>query len=403
MHISGGTSSFRLSHAIPLAMLLLGIVALLLFGYVGLARGTSSFSFDALYFYVSGEMWETGATPYDPVAFKGQMDSMVSIQSVSYAYPPNSAPFSLSLSVGSIRLAQIIIGSINLASILGILAFVHHAIRLDPPGVPEQEIRAAEIVTWAVIIGNPFTAHVVWMGQTTLFSAAFLLGSWLLASRRLDLLAGILLGISAIKPQLVFLVGFWFLLDRRWQLVAASALTVVAMSGWPLWVNGLDGSWLAWVRSLMDYKDGVYNALAFKHVFGLRSLLATQDVLIPSTLPVALVGTVLLYVFRRHYQGVWLIGPLLALSVLFVYAHDYDLAPLAVMAFPLLIAARGKPQVMAAIILTVFVIYFPQRIWESLDLAQFARSREVALGALLTLYLVVCRVPQRDRRLEAAP
>ncbi|WP_199259551.1 glycosyltransferase family 87 protein [Paracoccus binzhouensis] len=384
-------------------MLLLAIVALTLFGYAGLARGPNYFSFDALYFYVSGEMWEKGTTPYDPAAFKAQMDRIVNIYSVSYAYPPNSAPFALSLSAGSIRVAQVIIGAINLAAILGILAFVHGAIRQEPSGgdVPERQLRAAEIVTWAVIIGNPFTAHVVWMGQTTLFSAAFLLGSWLLASRRLDLLAGILLGIAAIKPQLVFLTGIWFLLDRRWQLVAASALTVVLMSSWPLWVNGLEGSWLAWIRSLTDYKDGAYNALAFKHVFGLRSLLATQDVLIPSSLPVALLCTLLLYGFRRHYQGIWLIGPLLALSVLFVYAHDYDLAPLAVMAFPLLMAARGRPLVMGAIVLSAFVIYFPQRIWESLDLAEFARSREVALLALLSLYLAVCRVAGPEKRSEA--
>ncbi len=399
-----GIPSPRLSLIIPFTLLVLGIAALVLFGYVGVGRGASSFSFDALYFYVSGEMWEIGSTPYDPVQFKGQMDAIANIQSVSYAYPPNSAPFSLALSVGSMGLAQIIIGAINLAAIFGILAFVHYAIRMDTSTatVPVAEVRAAEIVTWAVIIGNPFTAHVVWMGQTTLFSAAFLLGSWLLAHKRLDLLAGIFLGVSAIKPQLAFLVGFWFLLDRRWLLVVVSALTVIVMSGWPLWVNGLDGSWLAWVHSLRDYQEGGYNTLVFKHVFGLRSLLAAQGILIPSMLPVALAGVGLLYWFRAHYQPVWLIGPVLSISVLFLYAHDYDLAPLAIMTFPLLIAARGRPLVIAAIIALAVVIYFPQRIWERLDMADFARSREVALFALLSLYLGICRVTKREQNLKVA-
>lgn len=393
----------RLSRAIPFTMLLLGIVALILFGYVGLARGTSSFSFDALYFYVSGEMWETGATPYAPAAFKSQMDLIAGIQAVSYAYPPNSAPFSLALSMGSIDMAQAIIGLINLASIVGILAFVHYAISLNLPnaGVPVHDIRAAELVTWALVIGNPFTAHVVWMGQTTLFSAALLLGSWLLASRRLDLLAGIFLGISAIKPQLVLLVGVWFLLDRRWQLISVSAVTVVLMSGWPLWVNGLNGSWGAWAKSISDYQDGFYNTLVFKHVFGLRSLLLTLGISIPSTLPVALICTILLYYFRRNYQIVWLIGPLIAISVLLVYAHDYDLAPLAIMTFPLLIAARGRRLAMMMIIFLTLIIYFPQRIWESLDMAQVARSREVGLLALLLLYLGMCRVTKQDHSLKA--
>lgn len=403
MRIFGGMASSRIPLFIAMAMLLLAVVALVQFGYVGTGRGGGLFSFDSRYFYVSGEMWETGATPYDPAVFKDEMARIANIQSVSYAYPPNSAPFSLALSVGSLGLSQIIIGTINLAAILGIVAFAHGAIRLDAARdtVPPGDIRAAEIATWAVIIGNPFTAHVVWMGQTTLFSAAFLLGAWLLACKRLDVLAGIFLGISAVKPQLALLVGFWFLLDRRWQIIVASALTVVAMSAWPLWMNGLNGSWLAWMRSVTDYKDGAYNTLVFKHVFGVRSLLAAQDIVIPSTLPLAAVGTALLYFFRRHYQTVWLIGPLLILSVLLVYAHDYDLAPLAIMTFPLLIAARGRPMVLVSIILLAMVIYFPQRIWERLDMAELARSREVALLLLLALYLGVCRVAQRERRLGA--
>lgn len=404
MHFLPATSSTRMSYILPVVMLLVGVAALVMFGYAGVARGGGNFAFDSMYFYVSGEMWEDGSTPYDPASFKTQMSTIADIQSVSYAYPPNSAPFSLAMSVGSISMGQLIIGAINLASILGMLAFVHHAIRLTPSvaDAAAQNLRVAEIVTWAVVIGNPFTAHVVWMGQTTLFSAAFLLGSWLFATKRLDLVAGILLGISAIKPQLVFLVGFWFLMDRRWTLIAASALTVVVMSGWPLWVNGLEGSWVAWVRSLIDYQDGTYNTLAFKHVFGIRSLLAGQGILIPSTLPVAIVAAVILYRYRQSYDAVWLIGPLLAISVLLIYAHDYDLAPLAIMTFPLLMASRGKPLALLTIILLAMVIYFPQRIWERLDMAEFARSREVALLLMLTIYLVICRTAQRASRLEPA-
>lgn len=390
----------RLSYRVSFALLVLGATALILFGYVGMGRGNGTFAFDSLYFYVSGEMWENGTTPYDPAAFKNQMDVIANIQSVSYAYPPNSAPFSLTLSVGSISLGQVISGLINLASIIGILAFTHYGARLTQlnTNVPAYDRRAAEVTTWALIIGNPFTAHVVWMGQTTLFSAALLLGSWLLASRRLDLLSGIFLGISAIKPQLVLLVGFWFILDRRWQLICVSALTVVIMSGWPLWVNGFNGSWGAWIHSLIDYQDGSYNELVFKHVFGLRSLFATIGVSIPSTLPLALICTVLLYYFRKDYQVVWLIGPLIAISVLLVYAHDYDLAPLAIMAFPLLIAARGNRLAMTTIIVLAFTIYFPQRIWEKLDLAQFARSREIALLVLVLFYLGMCRVGKQAEK-----
>ncbi|MFZ0099634.1 MAG: hypothetical protein WAK98_14185 [Gemmobacter sp.] len=45
------------------------------------------------------------------------------------------------------------------------------------------------------------------------------------------------------------------------------------MSGWPLWVNGLGGSRVAWVRSLIDRQDGTHNTLALKQALGIRSLL----------------------------------------------------------------------------------------------------------------------------------
>ena len=394
MPTSGGILFTRISSVIPGAILLLGIAALVLFGYAGVGRGGSTFAFDSTYFFVSGEMWEQKISPYDPAVFKSWMSSIARIEAVSFAYPPNAAPLSLALSIGSVSLSHILIGLINLAAITGLLAFVHSAIRLDPAVLGSPNVRTAEICTWAVVIGNPFTAHVVWMGQTTLLSAVFLLGSWLLAQRRLDVMAGLFLGISALKPQLALLVGVWFLLDRRWQLLAVSAMTVLAMSAWPLWTNGIDGSWLAWIRSLIDYQGGAYNTLEFKHVFGLRSLLFAQGIAIPSTLPLALAGTLLLYLGRRYYQAVWLIGPILILSILLVYAHDYDLAPLAIVTFPLLVAARGKPLALGAIILLAFIIYFPQRIWERVDMAALARSREVALLLLLILYLGLCRIAQ---------
>jgi hypothetical protein len=65
-------------------------------------------------------------------------------------------------------------------------------------------------------------------------------------------------------------------------------------------------------------------------------------------------------------------------------------------------ASRGKPLALVSINLLAMVIYFPQRIWERLDMADLARSREVALLLMLTIYLVICRTAQRASRLEPA-
>lgn len=391
MKAVSGSNRFYLT-AIPVLLLGLALLALTFFGFMGIGRGGGNFAFDMRYLYVAGEMWEGFSSPYDVGAFKQSMKSIANIDSVSYAYPPNSSPLGLLLSAGSPDAAALVIGILNLAAIAFLVYFIHAAARRAPDG-DEATSRAVVLVASAVMIGNPFTAHVVWMGQTTLIAAAFLFGCWLLADRRMDVLAGVLLGLSAFKPQLVFLVGVWFLLDRRWLLLATAAATTLLLSVWPVIANGLDGSWLAWLHSLRDYQGGAYNTLAFKHVFGLRSTLASIGVILPSLLPLAIAVVAALYWGRRRYEGIWLLNVILIVSNLFLYAHDYDVAPVAIMAYPMLMAARGKPQYLALIVFLVCVLFFPQRIWEKLDMELMARTRELSLLCLMGLFLFLCRKP----------
>lgn len=373
----------------PITFFILSMMFLIMFGYYGVGRG-GEFAFDMPYLQVAGEMWRHSANPYDVESFKDNMKRIADIASGNYAYPPNSFPVALALSFGSSDMARWISGAMNLAAIGFLVLFIHlGAATGEFTRTPSAGAMA--VIASAVVIGNPLTAHVVWMGQTTLISAAFIYGCWLLANRRMDLLAGILLGVSAFKPQLAILVGFWFLLDRRWLLIAAAALTTIAVSAWPLAAHGLDGSWLAWMRTLSEYQNTTYNVPSFKHVFGLRSVLATLGIAVPSLMLLGIAAVVALYRFRQHYEQIWLINAILIISFLFVYAHDYDLAPVAGIAFPLLMAARGRPRALILICFLAFVIFFPQRIWEKLDLDMMARTREIAVMGILAAYLGLCR------------
>lgn len=393
MSLSVAASGRAVGTAIPVVFLALSVLALTLFGYMGVGRGGTLFAFDMRYLYIAGEMWGQFSSPYDVDSFKGAMKTLLDIDSGNFAYPPNAFPVAMILSPGSVELAQILIGALNLVAIGILVAFIHlGAAKTAPDGGPQAA--AIALIASSIVIGNPFSAHVVWMGQMTLISAACVYGCWLMADRRLDVVAGVLLGISAFKPQLAFLVGLWFVLDRRWVLVATAAATTVVISAWPMITNGLSGSWLAWAGTLGEYQDTIYNVVTFKHVFGIRSVLASVGIEVPSLILPGIAALIGLFMMRRHYETIWLINAILLISFLFLFAHDYDLAPVAVIACPLLLAARRKPGLLLLICALAFVVFFPQRIWEKLDLALMARTREIAVLGILALYLVVCRKPQ---------
>ncbi|SCY40742.1 glycosyltransferase family 87 protein [Paracoccus tibetensis] len=385
---------------LPLALLFLtaALGALVLFGILGVGRGGSVFAHDMRYLYGAGAVWLQGASPYDLETFKAAMLALLGVASDSFAYPPNAFPLAAILGSGSPARADLLIGLLNLMALAGLALFVRAAVAAAGDG----RDRLLVLVTIAVLVGNPFTAHVFWMGQTTLIAAALVYGAWLCAHRRMDVLAGVLLGLSAFKPQIAFLVGLWFLLDRRWLLLAAAAGATLAASAWPIATGGLAGSWLAWAATLHEYQSTGFNTVTFRHVFGLRSLLAGLGLPAPSLLPAGVAALIGLYLMRRRYDEIWLVNAVLVISFLMLFAHDYDLAPVAVIAAPLLTVARGRPGVLVLLCLLAAVIFFPQRVWQALDLAPAARSRELALLALLGLYLRLCRKPATARAPRAA-
>ncbi len=389
----GQNSSGRF--AMAAGLLVLAVAALVAFGFLGVGRGGGIYGFDMRYIHVAGEMWDNLQTPYDAADFKAHMKSIADFDSEIFAYPPNSAPLAMVLSIGDLDYARLAMGALNIASILFLVLFLcNGALKAGAIDAADQaRMRADILFASAVVIGNPFTAHVVWMGQTTLVAAALLMGCWLLADRRRDILAGVLLGLSAFKPQLALLVGFWFLLDRRWSLLVAAAATTLAATAWPIIAAGIEGSWIAWIRSLGEYSDSEFNTATFRHVFGLRSVLASAGLETPSLMPLAAASVFLLYLMREGYESIWLIAAILIISALLFMAHDYDLAPAAVITYPLLRAARGRRTLLATLAVLACILFFPQRIWERLDLGVLARSRELALLALLAIYLVICRNP----------
>jgi len=119
----------------------------------------------------------------------------------------------------------------------------------------------------------PATAFTIGAGQNSFFSASLVTGGIFLLHRR-PVLAGILLGLLAFKPQLAILVPVAVIAAGAWVAFASAAATVVALllvslvvPGVALWQGWLhlflsgDPAFHAWVNAGRIYGQSVFTCL----------------------------------------------------------------------------------------------------------------------------------------------
>jgi len=96
-------------------------------------------------------------------------------------YPPQASALCVSTRPVSLRRGPMGLLAFNLAAIATMVGLARAIVREETPNRP---VVGAGVLA-AVLIGNPFTAHVVWMGQTSLvaFAATFAAFGGSLAAR----------------------------------------------------------------------------------------------------------------------------------------------------------------------------------------------------------------------------
>ena len=202
--------------------------------------------------------------------------------------------------------------------------------------------RSAPALSVFMAFAAPSTLVALWYGQVSLLVAGCLIGAWRILPRR-PVLAGVLFGIAAVKPQFGLLVPVALIAAREWRCLIAATATValsVATSGlvfgWTCWallpgaMAGLS-RFVAGFPEIARYDPTVTPAL---HLLGVPAVLA-QAVQLAVIMPVA---WAIWRVFRR---GVTPLGVALLMAGTFLttpYAVFYDL-PLATAASVALIAA----------------------------------------------------------------
>lgn len=189
---------------------------------------------------------------------------------------------------------------------------------------------------WPIALAFPGLWFGIGSGQIQFFVAA-LLGGAMIALPRRPMLAGVLIGLLVIKPQLAVLAPVALIAGRQWRAFLAAAVTATTCVLASLLVIGAT-AFEAWGESLnvLDSAIDGGGARLFKHVspyLGLR--LAGMDggpaIILQAVISIA--GAWGVWSLWRRSTDIRIRGSALIVGTFLVtpYAGDYDLA---VLAFP---------------------------------------------------------------------
>lgn len=384
------TESFKRNFG--LGIVGLSLLSLVCFGIIGIGRDINSpLNFDGATIYAAGRAWLMGLNPYK-LNFLNQ--SVAEIKEIpgfedgGFFYPPQSAIFCLFVGLFDYSIAKFVWLGFNLISIAAIVAMTVETINRS------TNHRANQLGCWvmaAIIIGNPFTTHVVWMGQTSLIAFAATMGAWFFSERQKYVLAGICLGLASFKPQICLLLGLWFLLERNWKILAVAFATVVVMSAYPLvFYGGPIGTLEAWHQGIKhSYLVVTFNKPGFQDKVGMESLLAFFGLNLPGIKILGVILAALLWLFRNKINREDILALLMGISfTLLGYTHVYDYVGLIPILTSLWLYSYNHQKNSIGIIALVFLLFFPRRIFLAAGLPFLIHWRTIVVLILVISVLL---------------
>ena len=348
---------------------MLALIFLVSFGVLGVGRyGIEQFA-DVKYWYISSRMWLGGMSPYDYDQFQA-ISLQSGIETIErFAYPPTSFALGALISPFPFPIARFAWLVLNLAALSSILVAMRSYLReIYADRWQSTDFDRTFAALLIVFVGNPFTAHVIWLGQVTFLITAALMWGWRFIYSNRPVVGGLLLAVSGAKPQLSALVALWLLLDRQFVALAVAAAVSLVFIVVPFSVSGfaLIGEWLS---SMQGYQSEATKAIALSHSTNLRSVLhaialTPEHIKLRVDLPLAMLATLLLYLSRNKYfsDQMFFLGFLIGAGLLLIFGRDYDYAACA----PLLIAAavisKGQLPRQALLIALALILFIPHRL-----------------------------------------
>lgn len=341
------------------------VAALAVFGVVGVGRGDSPRQADLDYFWVAGQLWAGGQTPYVPETFTAEMQRIGRrTEQTVLTYPPQFAPLSMLLAAFPLPLARWLMVGLGLAA-LGALAWLAVLLVNDAEPSPATGLPATRWLLPALVLGSPFAAHLVWIGQVTPLAAALVVGGWVAVRHGHDVWGGLLLGLATFKPHFVLLPLLWLLLERRLKVLAVAAGASAACAAPGLGLTDPLGVLGQWLRAVPTYQGDAANHLGGEFMVGIPSGLAALGVPMPALWALPLLGcllTVGLWLGRQRLAQDDVLARLVLVLCLGVWVHSNDLVLLVPVAAALWRRLAGRPALWLPGIAGLGALYFPQRI-----------------------------------------
>ncbi len=394
------TESFKRNFG--LGLLAVSILSLICFGIIGIGR-EGQLNADGGVLYAAGRAWLKGLNAYNHDMLT---QSVVAIKEIgnlkdaAFFYPPQSAAFCMFVGLFDYSVAKFVWLGLNLLSMAAIVFMTVSTINQHQNNHKNQ---LGSLVMAAMIIGNPFTAHVVWMGQTSLMAFAGTMAAWYFSQRQKFVLAGICLGIASFKPQLCLLLGIWFLLERNWKILAVAFATVTIMSAYPLVLyGGPVGTLVAWYQGIQDsYTSLPFNQPGFQDKVGIESLFASLGFKIPAIKIMAIILAIVLWLFRNKINREDIFALLMGISFTFLgYTHVYDYVGLFPILTSLWLYCSNNRNALLSSIALVFLLFFPRRIFLSAGLPFLIHWRTIVVLILVVGVLLFSIKAKSNQRLQ---
>lgn len=376
------------------------LASLVLLGVVGLGRGEARALADFDLYYAAGKSWLAGSSMYDAAAFGREAQALGwDAHGGGFAYSPAFAPFAVALAALPYRAACFAMWAFNLAGVallwFAALRLARHAGAASRPQTPW--------VLVCIVAGLPCAANVLWIGQLTVWMAALTCASWCALRERRTLLAGVLLGLTSIKPQFSLFLVLWLALEREWKVLLAAASTALVLCSYAMVVLGPLAPFAQFLGGVAHYADADRgaDALGNVHVLGLPSLLAAlgvEAVRVGPFIGAGCAGVLVLWFARRRLHEEALLALLFAAQLAFVYGHDLELVFLVPAWVWLWMRHGASSRTALAGFALMVVVSLPKRLVTAQSEGLLVHWRDLALLLLFALLLSSARVRAASAR-----